>query len=177
MISCGKCLLISTATVILLAVALLPPPRLGLAAQLEPPTDPVVLTIDGAITNTNGPTGASYDRAMLIGLGIETVATTTHFTQGNQNFEGVRLRKILDAVGARGSILTATALDGYSVDIPIEDADRFEVFLAMKWNGAIMRVRTKGPIWIIYPISRFPETNNEIYSARSVWQLTKLTVK
>lgn len=137
----------------------------------------VVLTIEGEIDRSRYPNGAHLDRAALLALGTEKLATETHFTKGMQRFEGIRLRKLLDAVGAKGKVLTTTALDGYSVDIPIEDADRFQVFLALKWNGAVMRVRNKGPIWIIYPITEFPEVNTEIFSARSVWQLKTLTVK
>ena len=148
-----------------------------LAGELEPPVGPVILTIQGAITNTTDPGVARFDRAGLLALGSEVLETTTHFTKGTQQFEGVRLSNVLDVVGARGETILVKALDGYSVDIPIEDVERFKVFLAMKWNGEIMRVRNKGPIWIIYPISQFPETNNEIYSARSVWQIISMTVK
>ncbi len=147
------------------------------AAELKQPAGPVILTIEGAITNTNGPGSARFDRMGLLALGGEVLETTTHFTKGSQHFEGVRLGKVLGTVGARGNKITVKALDGYSVDIPMEDVEHFKVFLAMKWNGEIMRVRNKGPIWIIYPISQFPETNNEIYSARSVWQLISMIVK
>ncbi len=147
------------------------------ANALEPPTGPVILTIQGKITNTNGPGAARFDREGLLALGREVLETTTHFTKGSQRFEGVRLGKVLEAVSARGKSIIVKALDGYIVEIPFEDVDRFKVFLAMKWNNKVMRVRNKGPIWIIYPISQFPETNNEIYSARSVWQLVSMTVK
>jgi hypothetical protein len=137
----------------------------------------IILTIQGEIDRSKHPNGATFNREALLALGVEKLETETHFTKGLQHFEGVRLRKVLESVGAKGKILTATALDGYSVDIPLEDAARFQVFLALKWNGAVMRVRNKGPIWILYPITQFPEVNSEIFSARSVWQLKTLTVK
>ena len=152
-------------------------PRTALAAALAKPDGLVILTILGEITNKIGPNGATFDREQLLALGTETEETTTHFTKGRQRFEGVRLRKVLDAVGANGRILTAKALDGYSIDIPVDDVDRFELLLAMTWNGKVMRVRNKGPIWVIYPINRFPETSNEFYSVRTIWQLTTLTVR
>jgi hypothetical protein len=137
----------------------------------------VILTVDGRIDTSRYPNGAAFDRDALFALGSEKLETETHFTKGMQSFEGVRLAVLLEAVGANGTVLTATGLDGYSVDIPMEDATRFSVFLAMKWNGAVMKVRNKGPVWIVYPISRFPETNTEIHSARAVWQLKTLTVR
>jgi hypothetical protein len=140
-------------------------------------TAPVILTISGKIDAGKYPDGARFDRAALLALGSQALTTETHFTRGPQKFEGIRLSTLLDAVGADGSILAATALDGYSVELPIEDAKRFGVFLALTWNGVAMKVRNKGPVWIIYPISEHPEVNDEIYSARSVWQLKTLTVK
>ena len=149
----------------------------GGAGPVAAANAPIVHTILGNIDVSRYPNGATFDRETLLALGTETLETETHFTKGLQQFEGVRLRKVLEAVGARGTSLTTTALDGYSVKIPFEDVERFQVFLALKWNGVVMRPRNKGPIWIIYPITKFPEVNTEIFSARSTWQLKTLTIK
>lgn len=138
---------------------------------------PIILTVSGKIDRVKYPNGATFDRDTLLNLGIETLETETHYTTGMQRFEGIRLSRLLEAVGARGETLTTTALDGYGVDIPMADVERYQVFLAMKWNGEVMRPRNKGPIWIIYPITQFPEVNTEIFSIRSIWQLKTLTVK
>lgn len=145
----------------------------GASAETSPP----ILTVFGKINAGKFPGGARFSRDGLFALGPQTLVTETHFTTGAQRFEGVPLSALLDAVEASGSTLTATALDGYSIDLPVKDARRFGVFLAMTWNGETMKVRNKGPIWIIYPISRHPELNTEKYSARSIWQLKTLTVK
>lgn len=164
--------LIGLLTFLVMTMALTAFARDALADQAK-----VILTVDGRIDAGKFPNGAAFDRDALFALGLEKFETETHFIKGIQSFEGIRLRVLLDTVGADGTVLTATGLDGYSVDIPFEDAARFDVFLALKWNGAVMKVRNKGPIWIVYPISRFPEANTEIHSARSVWQLKTLTVK
>ena len=89
----------------------------------------------------------------------------------------VRISDILDRVGASGETITAKALDGYEIDIPMSDPQNYPVMLATTWNGKIMRTRDKGPIWIVYPIDQFPDLNVEEYSSRSVWQLTRLSVR
>jgi len=147
------------------------------ADSLDAPTGPVLLTVTGNIQHRNGPDGAAFDRAQLEALGVVAVVTETHFHLGPQEFEGVPLKAVLDHVGAAGETLRAQALDGYDVDIPYSDAADFDVLLALRWNGEVMRPRNKGPIWIIYPLRAHPETNNEIYSARSVWQLETLIVE
>ena len=147
------------------------------ADDLEKPSGKVLLTIDGNIGNTTDGERALFDRAQLESLDMQKLETTTPYTKGKQSFEGILFSRLLDKIGARGTVLQAMALDGYSVDIPIKDLRDYPVLLAMKWNGKVMRVRTKGPLWVIYPIDQYPELGTEKYSTRSIWQLKSLTVK
>lgn len=148
---------------------------------LAKPEGEVILSIHGAIKNSNairdGKPVAEFDRNMLEAMGMVEIKTRNPFVEGVHTFKGVPLVEVLTRVGADGKILCATALDDYSVDIPIGDAARFEVVLALMWNGKYMTPRDKGPIWVIYPISKFPELNTEMYSSRIIWQLTDIEVE
>lgn len=142
----------------------------------DPATD-VILTLDGAIGVTNVGDEAQFDREMLMGLGLHSLETTNPFETGVQKFEGVLLRDILEAVKADGSVLVAVALDGYTIDIPVIDVMDFPVMVAIKWNGAFMSVRNRGPLWVVYPIDHYDALAGTEYSGRSIWQLRRLTVK
>lgn len=148
----------------------------SLPEPLAAPTGPVILTIEGSIAVTNVGETAQFDRAQLIALGIHTLTSSNLFEPGIHTFDGVLLSDVLDRVGATGHMLTAKAIDGYEIDLPMADPETYPVILAHTWNGAVMRVRNKGPLWIIYPIDAFPELKVEKYSTRSVWQLTTLRV-
>ena len=65
-------------------------------------------------------------------------------------FTGVPMNKLMDAVGAKGTSLTVTALNDYATDIPIEDFKNQPVILATKRDGNYMPVRDKGPLFIVY---------------------------
>lgn len=147
------------------------------AQNLPMPTSTVLLTVDGDIGVTNANGKAEFDRGMLEALGIKSIVTTNPFETGTHTFEGVLIRDVLEAVDANGADLAAVAHDGYSVKIPVEDALNYPVMLAMVWNGKTMKIRNRGPLWVIYPIGKYPELQNQKYSARSVWQLKKLTVE
>lgn len=147
------------------------------AGDLAAPSGRVLLTIEGKIRNTTDGTRAMFDRAQLEALGMSELETSNPFLQGTHKFDGVLFSKILDAVGADGTMIEAIALDEYSVDIPIKDVRDYPVLLAMKWNGKVMRIRSKGPIWIVYPVDQFPELQFEEYSTRSIWQLVTLRIK
>lgn len=163
------------AFVLVLSVLFVAPP--AVAGQLPAPTGKVLLTVTGAITNTTDGKTAEFDRARLQALGVHTLRTSNPFIQGVHTFEGVRLSDVLNAVGAQGTTVVARALDGYTIDIPIEDAAKYQPLLAMKMNGKVMRVRSKGPIWVIYPVDHYPELKAENFSGRSIWQLNSLEVR
>ena len=149
----------------------------AMAGALEAPTGPVILTVSGAIQNTNADDGANFDRAMLVRIGTTVVTTVTPWTEGAVTFGGVLARDLMNAVGASGSRVRAIALNDYTVDIPLSDLVDGEVVLALTLDGEPMRVRDKGPIWIIYPAESPTELQNQATRRKMVWQLRELHVE
>ena len=147
------------------------------AGTLPAPTGRVLLTIEGDITNTNREGKAELDREMLEQIGLVDIETWTPYTQGSAVWRGVTLRALLDHVGARGEMLKASALDFYTIDIPVSDADEHGAFIALYKDGKVLRVRDKGPAWILYPFMDDPSLNNEIIVDRCIWQLATLRVE
>lgn len=147
------------------------------AEQLPPPKGRPILEISGAIGRTNAPGKAVFDLAMLEALGLQELVTTTPWTEGEQHFSGIDPRALLRAVEARGSELEARALDDYRVVVPIADFDRFPVLLATRRDGRPMPVRDRGPLWLVYPWGTHPETADQPYRGRAVWQLRSLIVR
>lgn len=145
-------------------------------SALPLPKGPVVLEISGRIMEGATKRSFDFDVAGLESLGTTEVRTETPWTTGEIAFTGVRLRDILNAVGAQGSVVLATALNDYSTSIPIKDTDLYDVVVATRQNGRKMTVRDRGPLWVIYPWSDKPELRNELYYSRSIWQLKSLEV-
>ena len=147
------------------------------AASLGPPRDRVILTVTGAIGNTNAPGRAEFDLATLERLGVAKLTTWTPWTEGEIAFEGVRARRLMAAVDAKGTEVRAVALNDYTYTIPLDDFERYDVLLATRMNGQLMRVRDKGPVWIVYPWSEHPELDDFATREKSVWQLNALHVR
>ena len=133
-----------------------------------------ILTVSGRITAQGG--SARFDRDMLEGLGTEGFQTRTPWYDKPVRFDGVRMSRVMQAVGATGSTVTAIALNDYSTDIPMADFERFGVILALKRDGVYMPVRDKGPLFIVYPYDSSPELRSQLYYSRSAWQVAKLIV-
>ncbi len=147
------------------------------AEQLPQPTGRPILEISGAIGRTNAPGKAVFDLAMLESLGLQELVTTTPWTEGEQRFSGVDPRALLRAVEARGSELEARALDDYRVVVPIADFERFPVLLATRRDGRPMAIRERGPLWLVYPWATHPETGDQPYRGRAIWQLRSIVVR
>ena len=144
--------------------------------SLPKPTQQVILTVTGNIDRTNSDSGARFDRPMLEALGLQALRTSTAWTEGVVEFEGVPALRVMEAVGARGETVIASALDNYEAEIPISDLERYPVLFALRMDGQELP-GDRAPIWIVYPRDDFPDLRNEAADSRWVWQLSRLTVK
>lgn len=147
------------------------------AQDLPPARSEPILEIAGRIAVTNTEGAAEFDRDMIERFGMVEVVTATPWHKGVVRFEGVPVQKLLDAVGAKGRFVKATALNDYVTTIPVEDFARYGVILALKKDGDYMSVREKGPLFIVYPYDSDPSLKAQMYYARSAWQVRRLDVQ
>ena len=146
------------------------------AEPLASPKGPVILTISGAVEQTNSAAGAQFDKEMLESLGHASIKTTSQVSDIPQLFEGVPLRAVLERVGAKGKAIRASALNDYVDILPFEDL-KFEPLLAMRVDGRALTMRDKGPLWIVYPRDDYKALQDVRYDSRWVWQLNKLHIE
>jgi|TARA_Y100000294_G_C8400290_1_gene274499 hypothetical protein len=144
---------------------------------LPKPNGKVLLTVSGAVTRTNGPGKAQFDRDMLLELGFHKLRTSTPWTDGTPEFEGVLARDLMAAVGARGREVKAQALNEYVVVIPLPDFERYPVILALSMNGKTLTRRDKGPLWVVYPLDDIAQLQRSNLGAQMIWQLEELEVR
>jgi hypothetical protein len=146
------------------------------SAELPTPSGDVVLAVSGAITVTNADGQALFDRDMLETFEPDAFTTTTIWTEGAHTFVGVPLADLLAAVGAEGSVLRASAINDYTVEIPVADAVEGGPIVAYLMDDNPMSVRDKGPLWVVYPFDSAPEYQTETIYSRSIWQLDRIEV-
>lgn len=147
---------------------------LALAEPLPRPVGDVILAVSGTITQTNAADAAVFDLAMLRDLDATTIETTTIWTEGVQTFQGVSLHVLLARLGIDAGTLRATAIDDYTVEIPVSDAVPGGPIIAYGLNGNTMSIRDKGPLWIVYPYDAKADYRSEVVYSRSIWQLDRL---
>ena len=147
------------------------------AADLPKPQDSVLLEVTGTIANTNADGKAVFDLAMLQGIGGAKLKTSTAWTEGTSQFEGVLLSKLIESVGATGKTAVTIAINDYKVEIPVGDFLKYPVILAYRKDGELLKIRDKGPLWIIYPQDDHPELKTKETQAKWVWQVKEIRFK
>ena len=140
-------------------------------AQADLPT----LVVEGQ--DGEAPVSVTFDRDELEQMVMVSIQTTTPWNEGVVDFEGVPLEQLLLNAGVSGTTATVTALNDYSVDIPVSDFSEFGVILAIKRDGEYMPVSDQGPFFVMYPFDSDPALNAQPYHGRAVWQVKQITVE
>ena len=143
------------------------------------PAGDVVLTVSGAITNTNVEDTLQFDMETLEQLGLIEYSVDDQQAEGEMvTFQGVLLSDILALADATedATNLNTIALNDYSIDIPISDALDYPVMVATKVDGERMTVERYGPIRVVYPYELY-DLDTVIYDPRWIWQLNTIIVE
>ena len=160
----------------LLPLAVAPLFAPGSALALGTPTGEVVLSLSGKLRSTNRREQAVYDMPMLERLPQTSYSTHTPWFVNSRKFTGPLLRDVLQSAGAHGRQLRLGAINDYRVDVPVDDALRWEVIIARLLDDRPMAVRDKGPLFIMYPFDSRAELRSPLYFSRCAWQLKTIEV-
>ena len=126
------------------------------------------------LTVTHNDTPIEYDVAALEALDVVTIETETIWTEGPQTFTGVSLAQFVAHLDLADGVLLASAINDYTVEIPVSDAIEGGPIIAYLNNGKPMSIRDKGPLWIVYPYDSDPKYQAETIYSRSIWQLNRI---
>jgi hypothetical protein len=147
------------------------------AFALESPSGKVILTMTGKVGEKNAGNSAVFDLTMLEKLPQHSFRTQTPWETLPIKFTGPLLRDVMAAAKASGNVIKVVAVNDYKTEIPFTDAHKFNMILAHKMNGQAIPVRTKGPLFIVYPYDTKPELQTKPYYDRSAWQIKSLSVE
>lgn len=135
---------------------------------------PVSAVAETLLTVTHEGNVQTYDLDALEDMGAVTFETTTIWTDGPQRFTGVPLTELVEELNLEDGVLLASAINDYTVEIPVSDAVDGGPIIAYLNNGERMSVRDKGPLWIVYPYDSDPKYRSELIYSRSIWQLDRI---
>lgn len=114
---------------------------------------------------------------MLDALPVSVISTSTPWQKGVVTFSGPSLKTLLKLVGAYGKTLQLTALDDYVVQVPVDDVTQFNPVLSRRVDGQVLKIKDRGPLFLIYPFDAVPALKTDVYYDRSIWHLTRIVVE
>ncbi|MCU0764136.1 MAG: hypothetical protein MUF76_14575 [Hydrogenophaga sp.] len=147
------------------------------AFALDTPTGRPILTVSGAISKPNAGAVAKLDMKMIEALPQQTFTTRTPWYDKPVTFTGPLLADVVAAVGGKGSALSATAINDYTITIPMDDVNARKVIMARLIDGKPIPVREKGPLFVVYPFDSDAALRTSVFYERSIWQLKAMEVK
>ncbi len=149
----------------------------AIAGPVEPPAGDVVLTVSGAVAPASPAGDVRLDLAALKRFPAREIHTTTYWHEGVQHFRGVSALAVLESLGVKDGLLTATAADDYMVAIPFDDLKAHEPIFALEWNGDDLAEAAEGPVWLIFPYDEMSEAERARYTDWSIWALERIKVR
>jgi len=129
------------------------------------------------LTVTASGKSVEFDLETLKEMEPVSFTTSTIWTTEQQEFTGVSLSGLMEALEVKSGTIIATAINDYAVEIPVMDAVIGGPIIAYLQNSEPMSVRDKGPLWIVYPYDSHSKYQSEIIYSRSIWQLNHIDVK
>lgn len=144
------------------------------ADPLPIPSELVVLTARGDLTNPNVGVEVQADIAGLESLGLVTVTLFEPFVSESVEFSGVPLNDVLAAIGVEDAApLTWTALDDYQVHFTLGEVAPENALLATRQEGEPIAIEDGGPIRIVFADDSGPIGGD---SNEWIWSLSVLDV-
>lgn len=145
------------------------------SASLPPIEGSVLLTITGEIRYTNQEDRAEFDLQLLESLEQQQIITQNPWIAGSNVYRGPLGRALIKAVGAeQASLMRITSLNGYITEIPVSDFMKYDIIFALQKNGETLKIRDRGPLFVIYPFNQHPHLNTQKHYNRSAWQVKSI---
>ena len=104
-----------------------------------------------------------------------TLTTSTPWTDGEIEFQGVYFEDIVEAYGTGATVGRAMAFNDYQIEFEISEMTSKKGFLAFSRDGEAMSRRDKGPYWLVFPWSQYPELDARAVHGLSIWQLVDIS--
>ncbi|NRF24237.1 molybdopterin-dependent oxidoreductase [Vibrio coralliilyticus] len=98
------------------------------------------------------------------------------YPEANQ-FTGFRVSDLLQQLGVEDTLAVSfIALNDYAASTTIENILKYDPIVAYKMNGEKMKVRNKGPYWLVFNLDKYPEIDNTAFHSQMVWQIDEIKI-
>lgn len=94
-----------------------------------------------------------------------------------KEFTGFKVSDLLNQLEIDDAFsVSFIALNDYAASSTIADINKYEPIIAYQVDGKNMRVRDKGPYWLLFNVDKYPETNTAVFHSQMVWQIDEIMI-
>lgn len=160
-------------TYTVIAVATLLP-----GAAIPLPQQEVMLTVTGKVNNRNSDHAILMDRTTIENAGLVEYRVTDPFEQRPILYRGVLMRDLIALwqVNEDATTVQLTALNDYTIDIPLVEFQQYPILFALQADGAYMEPDYRGPAMLVYPADQY-EFDSLIVRRNWIWQIKAIDIK
>lgn len=137
----------------------------------------VVLKLYAAGADTPTRSFTLTELKALPAASIETDLPEALQIAGHHVWAGVPLGALIPLLGTGVHEIQLTALNDYSISIPVADIETYQPLLAYSRDEQDIAIRDKGPLIVIYPFGRYPELEQQVYLNRTIWQVGEIRAR
>lgn len=147
-------------------------------ATIPLPQQEVLLTITGKVNNANSDHAILMDRVTIESAGLVEYTVTDPFEERPIVYRGVLMRDLLALwqVNADAATVHLSALNDYTIDIPLRDFQQYPILFALQSDGVYMQPDYRGPAMLVYPVDRY--TFDPLAVQRNwIWQIKAIDIQ
>ena len=120
--------------------------------------------------------GFAMTRATLAAMPQVERAGTVSGSTRPVTWSGPRLMAVLEAAGAGGETVLLTAIDGYTLEIPMAEIRAHDPILAISVDGAALALGDQGPAVVVWPAGA-DDDQRQRFADWQIWALYHIGVK
>ncbi len=153
------------------------PAAITYGSTIPAPDGEVILTLSGDIAVKNVGDTLQFDMATLENLGLVKYTVDDPWFNETNTYTGVLMSELHKYAGASPTAknIHLVGIDDYSVDISIDNIEKWPILLATRTNGAYMDFEFAGPTRIIFPYHKY-SIDPVAYNDYWIWNLAAMEI-
>ncbi|MEF1283597.1 MULTISPECIES: putative pterin-binding protein [unclassified Vibrio] len=103
--------------------------------------------------------------------------TSLPWFEDKKDITGFKVSDLLTHLGINDAFsVSFLALNDYAASSQIKDIKKYQPIVAYQIDNQPIKVRNKGPYWLVFNLDQYPEIDNAVFHAQMVWQIDEILI-
>ncbi|OEF05356.1 hypothetical protein [Vibrio genomosp. F10] len=133
---------------------------------------PLVIRSDDAVVTL------SYEQISQ-DIPVSSFSTKLPWFKQPKSYSGMRVIDLIDYLNKDSESIHSVsfiALNDYAANSNIDDILKYDPIIAYMMDEKKMKVRNKGPYWLVFNVDKYPEIANDVFYNQMVWQIDEVII-